>query len=218
MSIAPHVGTASSRRYERRRPEKAPLYKVVAEQLEVWLENRAVAEQPVRQWVASVPKRLRCLLADRPSAVAAITRILNEEIERLLRTAAGLTRDGHRPSEARPRLGAVSFSAPLGDDANSHPRHWYAPKLMMTGRLTGSLSGRPVVVDTDESGLVLTLAAVRSLWTLSTIAGSLTPVLGLLRYNGISIRIRIGRLVTVGVQSQPSALARFFVPRLKHLS
>jgi hypothetical protein len=141
--VRPHVGTTSSGRCERRRPEKTPLYKVVAEHLEGWLETRAVAEQPasahierelrsyltcgilcfgfgrarcascgqvfvvafscksrgvcpsckgrrmaqtaahlvdrmippvpVRQWVISVPKRLRCFLADRPNAVAAKT-------------------------------------------------------------------------------------------------------------------------------------------------
>ena len=151
--VRPHVGTASSRRYERRRPEKTPLYKVVAEHLEGWLETRAVAEQPVsahverelrsyltcgilcfgfgrarctscgqgfvvafsckgrgvcpscngrrmaqtaahlvdhvippvpvRQWVISVPKRLRCFLADRPNAVAALTRIFISRGERL---------------------------------------------------------------------------------------------------------------------------------------
>jgi hypothetical protein len=188
--VRPHVGTASSRRYERRRPEKTPLYKIVSEHLEGWLENRAVAEHPVlahverelrsyltcgilcfgfgrarctscgqgfvvalsckgrgvcpscngrrmaqtaahlvdhvippvpvRQWVISVPKRLRCFLADRPNAVAALTRIFIEEIERLLCTAAGLTRDGHRPSVARPRLGAVSFLHRFGSALNHH--------------------------------------------------------------------------------------------------
>ena len=188
--VRPHVGTASSRRYERRRPEKTPLYKIVSEHLEGWLKIWAVAEQPVsahverelrsyltcgilcfgfgrarctscgqgfvvafsckgrgvcpscngrrmaqtaahlvdrvippvpvRQWVISVPKRLRCFLADRPSAVAALTRIFIEEIERLLCTAAGSTRDGHRPSVARPRLGAVSFLHRFGSAINHH--------------------------------------------------------------------------------------------------
>jgi hypothetical protein len=188
--VRPHVGTASSRRYERRRPEKTPLYKIVAEHLEGWLLNRAVAEHPVsahverelrsyltcgilcfgfgrarctscgqgfvvafsckgrgvcpscngrrmaqtaahlvdrvippvpvRQWVISVPKRLRCFLADRPSAVADLTRIFIEEIERLLCTAAGPTRAGDRPSEARPRLGAVSFLHRFGSAINHH--------------------------------------------------------------------------------------------------
>ena len=57
--VRPHVGTASSRRYERRRPEKTPLYNVVAEHLEGWLENRAVAEQPVS---AHVERELRSYL------------------------------------------------------------------------------------------------------------------------------------------------------------
>ena len=57
--VRPHVGAASSRRYERRRPEKTPLYKVVAEHLEGWLETRAVAEQPVS---AHVERELRSYL------------------------------------------------------------------------------------------------------------------------------------------------------------
>ena len=134
-----------SRRYERRRPEKTPLHRVVSENLESWLEWREAAERPVpgyiedelrgylacgllcfgfaravcmtcrtgfvvafsckgrgvcpswngrhmaqtaahladhvippvsvRQWVISVPKRLRGMLADRPRAVAALTKI-----------------------------------------------------------------------------------------------------------------------------------------------
>jgi len=74
----------------------------------------------VRQWVISVPKRLRCFLADRPSAVAALTRIFISRVERLLRTAAGSTRAGHRPSPARPRLGAVSFLHRFGTALNHH--------------------------------------------------------------------------------------------------
>ena len=84
------------------------------------LVDRVIPPVPVRQWVISVPKRLRCFLADRPNAVAALTRIFIEEIERLLCTAAGSTRDGHRPSEARPRLGAVSFLHRFGSALNHH--------------------------------------------------------------------------------------------------
>jgi hypothetical protein len=84
------------------------------------LVDRVIPPVPVRQWVISVPKRLRCFLADRPNAVAALTRIFIEEFERLLRTAAGLPRDGHRPSAARPRLGAVSFLHRFGSAVNHH--------------------------------------------------------------------------------------------------
>jgi hypothetical protein len=42
----------------------------------------------VRQWVISVPKRLRGIVADRPAAVAALTRIFFDEIARQLDAAA----------------------------------------------------------------------------------------------------------------------------------
>ena len=194
--VRPHCGTASSRRYERRRPERTPLYKVVAEHLEGWLENRSVAEQPVsahverelrsyltcgilcfgfgrarctscgqgfvvafsckgrgvcpscngrrmaqtaahlvdrvippvpvRQWVVSVPKRLRGFLADRPQAVAALTRIFLSEIERLLCAerllceAAGGSCGDDAPAAPRPRPGAVSFLHRFGSAINRH--------------------------------------------------------------------------------------------------
>jgi len=37
------------------------------------LVDHVIPPVPVRQWVISVPKRLRCFLADRPNAVAALT-------------------------------------------------------------------------------------------------------------------------------------------------
>ena len=74
----------------------------------------------VRQWVISVPKRLRGFLADRPAAVAALTRIFIEEIERLLGSAAGVTSDASGPAAARPRLGAVSFLHRFGSALNQY--------------------------------------------------------------------------------------------------
>jgi hypothetical protein len=75
---------------------------------------------PVRQWVISVPKRLRGMLADRPAAVAAVTRIFLDEIERSLCAAAGVTSDAAAPASARPRLGAVSFLHRFGTALNRH--------------------------------------------------------------------------------------------------
>ena len=188
--LRPHAGPAPRRRYERRRPEKTPLHKIISENLASWLEWRDVAERPVpgyveeelrgylecgilcfgfaralctgcgqgfviafsckgrgvcpscngrhmaqtaahlvdhvippvpvRQWVISVPKRLRGFLADRPAAVAALTRIFIEEIERLLGAAAGVTSDASAPAAARPRLGAVSFLHRFGSALNHH--------------------------------------------------------------------------------------------------
>jgi hypothetical protein len=179
-----------ARRYERRRPEKTPLHKVAAENLEGWLVWRNAAERPVpgyveeelrgylecgilyfgfaralctgcgrgfivafsckgrgvcpscngrhmaqtaahladhvippvpvRQWVISVPKRLRGMLADRPLAVAALTKIFLTEIERLLLTASGGAPDAETPGAPRPRLGGISFLHRFGSALNHH--------------------------------------------------------------------------------------------------
>ncbi|MBM4023772.1 MAG: transposase, partial [Planctomycetes bacterium] len=186
----PHGGPAASRRYERRRPEKTPLHKIISENLESWLAWREAAERPVpgyveeefrgylecgmlcfgfaralctgcgqgfvvafsckgrgvcpscngrhmaqtaahladhvippvpvRQWVISVPKRLRGFLADRPRAVAAVTRIFLDEIERTLITASGVTAAADTPSASRPRLGGISFLHRFGSALNHH--------------------------------------------------------------------------------------------------
>jgi hypothetical protein len=174
--------------YERRRPEKTPLYKIVAECLEGWLEDRSVREQPVagyveeefrgyltcgllcfgfaralctrcpprfvvafsckrrgvcpscngrhmaqpaahladhvippvpvRQWVISVPKRrrsrqrLRGMLADRPRAVVALTKIFLTEIEQhLLAAAGGPLMPRHRVHPARGSAASPSCTA-----------------------------------------------------------------------------------------------------------
>jgi len=186
----PHGGPAPSRRYERRRPEKTPLHKVVSENLESWLAWREAAERPVsayvedelrgylacgilcfgfaravcltcrtgfvvafsckgrgvcpscngrhmaqtaahladhvippvpvRQWVISVPKRLRGMLADRPRAVAALTKIFLDEIERLLLTTSGGAPDAETPGASRPRHGGISFLHRFGSALNHH--------------------------------------------------------------------------------------------------
>ncbi len=180
----------TARRYERRRPEKTPLHKIVSGYLESWLKWRDEAERPVpgyveeelrgylecgilcfgfaralctgcgqgfviafsckgrgvcpscngrhmaqtaahlvdhvippvpvRQWVLSVPKRLRGFLADRPAAVAALTKIFLAEIERLLSAAADVTIDAAAPAAARPRLGGISFLHRFGSAPNHH--------------------------------------------------------------------------------------------------
>jgi len=61
------------------------------------LADHVIPPVPVRQWVISVPKRLRGMLADRPKAVAALTKIFVDQIERLLCVAAGGTSDAPHP-------------------------------------------------------------------------------------------------------------------------
>jgi len=60
------------------------------------------------------------MLGDRPKAVAALTKIFLDEIERLLCAAAGVTRDATTPSASRPRLGGISFLHRFGSALNHH--------------------------------------------------------------------------------------------------
>ena len=50
-SLRPHAGPVPRRRYERRRPEKTPLHKIISENLASWLEWRDEAERPVPGYV-----------------------------------------------------------------------------------------------------------------------------------------------------------------------
>jgi len=84
------------------------------------LADHVIPPVPVRQWVISVPKRLRGFLADRPRAVAAVTRIFLDEIERTLITASGVTAAADTPSASRPRLGGISFLHRFGSALNHH--------------------------------------------------------------------------------------------------
>lgn len=67
-----------------------------------------------------VPKRLRCFLADRPGAVAALTKIFPAEIERLLCASAGVTSVADALPVTHPRLGAGSFLHRFGSAFNRH--------------------------------------------------------------------------------------------------
>ncbi len=189
-SSRPHAGPAASRRYQRRRPEETPLYKIVSECLEGWLGDRSAREHPVagsieeefrgyltcgllcfgfaralctrcpqrfvvafsckrrgvcpscngrhmaqtaahlvdhvippvpvRQWVISLPKRLRGVLGDRPKALAAVSRIFLAEIEKLLCLERLRCSNHATLPSPRPRVGAVSFLHRFGSGLNRH--------------------------------------------------------------------------------------------------
>jgi hypothetical protein len=89
-------------------------------QITAHLVDHVIPPVPVRQWVISIPKRLRGFLADRPQAAAALTKIFLDEIERSLLPASGGTPAADTPSASRPRLGAVSFLHRLGSALNHH--------------------------------------------------------------------------------------------------
>jgi len=68
---------------------------------------------PVRQWVLSMPKRLRWYLEREPKAVSAVLHIVLRVIEGYLCQASGAT-------SAPARLGAVSFIHRFGASLNRH--------------------------------------------------------------------------------------------------
>jgi hypothetical protein len=84
------------------------------------LADYVIPPVPVRQWVISVPKRLRGMLADRTRAVNALTKIFLDEIERLLLAASGFNPAANTPASARPRLGGISFLHRFGSALNRH--------------------------------------------------------------------------------------------------
>jgi hypothetical protein len=81
------------------------------------LADHVIPPVPVRQWVISVPTRLRGMLADRPRAVAALTKIFLDEIERFPLAASGGAPDAEMPRASRPRLGGISFLHRFGSVA-----------------------------------------------------------------------------------------------------
>jgi hypothetical protein len=84
------------------------------------LADHVIPPVPVRQWVISVPKRLRGVLGERPKAIAAVTRILLDEIETLLSLDRLRCARQATPSSPRSRLGAVSFLHRFGSGLNRH--------------------------------------------------------------------------------------------------
>jgi hypothetical protein len=100
---------------------------------------------------------------------------------------------------------------------NPYERYGYVPKLTLAGRLAGTLNGRPVVIDADDSGVLVSFSALRTAWAARRTAYSLVPVLRLLKRNGIALRLRLAGLVTVDLLPTPSGVVRLIVPRLSRL-
>jgi|GEM_PF-778480 len=77
------------------------------------LVDHVIPPLPVRQWVLSVPRRLRWYLEREPHAVSAVLHILLRVIEAHLRASIPT-------ASPRARLGAVSFVHRFGSALNRH--------------------------------------------------------------------------------------------------
>ncbi|WPL14899.1 Putative transposase [Thiorhodovibrio litoralis] len=76
------------------------------------LVDHVIPPLPVRQWVLSVPKRLRWYLEREPRALSAVLKILMRVIEAHLRRSSS--------ANAQARFGAVSFIHRFGSSLNRH--------------------------------------------------------------------------------------------------
>lgn len=90
----------------------------------------------------------------------------------------------------------------------------YVPKLIVAGRLTGTLDGRPVVIEAGESGLLVSFSALRTAWTARKMLPSVLPALRCLRDLNVPLRLRVAGLVSVELIPNPSVLAKFIAPGL----
>ena len=103
------------------------------------------------------------------------------------------------------------------DDQDPHPGHGFIPKLIVAGRLTGTLDGRPVVIDADEGGVVVSFTTVAGAWAAKRSATALVPLLAVARRSAMPVRLNVAGLVALEVLPRPNRLVRFLVPRLADL-
>jgi len=99
-------------------------------------------------------------------------------------------------------------------DENPYAGHGYLPKLIMAGRLTGTLDGRPVVINADDAGVTLDLSALRSAWTLRNYGSVGLPVLQCLKAADIPLTLRVAGTLSVPVLPKAGLLVRLFAPML----
>ncbi len=100
------------------------------------------------------------------------------------------------------------------DDKDSHAGHRYVPKLILAGRLAGTLDGRPVVISADDAGVTLDLSNLRSVWTLRYYGSVVLPLLQLLKASQIPLTIRVAGAVSVPLLPKAGLLVRLFAPAL----
>ena len=100
------------------------------------------------------------------------------------------------------------------DDEDPHQGHGHVPKLIMAGRLVGTLDGRPVVIDADDTGITLGLGSLGAAWSAWKGARSSRGLLGLLKRSNVAVRVTIARSVTLELLPRPSTVARIALPWL----
>lgn len=100
------------------------------------------------------------------------------------------------------------------DDEDPHAGRRFVPKIIVAGRLAGTVDGRPVVIDADGAGLKIAFTAFRTAWATRGSVKALLPVLGVCRRADVPVRVTIAGFLTLEILPNPSGLARIVVPGL----
>jgi len=103
------------------------------------------------------------------------------------------------------------------DHENPDERHGYVPKLILAGRLTGTVNGRPVVIEAGESGLLVSMSAVQSAWAARRTVRPLLPVLRTLKRFHVPLRLRVAGIMSIDLLPNSSTVLKLFAPALYRL-
>jgi len=82
----------------------------------------------------------------------------------------------------------------------------------MAGRLVGTLDGRPVVIDADDTGVTLVFGSLAAAWSARNFVRPARGVLAVLRRSNVAVRVKIAGLLTLDLLPRPSVLVRVFAP------
>ncbi len=89
---------------------------------------------------------------------------------------------------------------------------------MVAGRLRGTVDGRPVVIDADEGGFVISFATLSTAWAARRSATALLPALAVAQRCSVPLRLNVAGLVSLELLPRPSRLVRLLAPRLSALA
>jgi hypothetical protein len=79
------------------------------------------------------------------------------------------------------------------------------------------VDGRPVVIDADDGGVVVSLTLFAAAWGVKRSATALLPVLGVARRCGVPLRLSVAGLISLEVLPRPHRVLRLLAPRLAEL-
>lgn len=95
------------------------------------LVDRVFPDVPVRQWVLTVPHRLRYLLAHDPELVTAVYGVFTRTVFAAMKRRAAV------PSGCRMQCGAVTFIQRFGSSLNLHVHYHLLATLSTSARSRG---------------------------------------------------------------------------------